>query len=127
QVLPYEGFAKASRGITGKRGVDVVVDHVGPDTFNGSIQCLRKGGRIVTCGGTSGHEITFDVRHLFFKSLSFLGNTMGPLADLKRVVDHMGEGRLTSVIDTVFSLDQIADAHRRLAERAVFGKVVIRL
>ncbi len=126
-ALPYEGFAKAARAITEKRGVDVVVDHVGPDTFTGSVQTLRKGGRLVTCGGTSGHEITFDVRHLFFKSLSFLGSTMGPLADLVRIVDHVGAGRLRPVVDSVFPLESIGDAHRRVAERAVVGKVVIEL
>ncbi|MEM8884484.1 MAG: zinc-binding dehydrogenase [Planctomycetota bacterium] len=124
-ALDYETFAKESRQITGKRGVDVVVDHVGPETWNGSVACLRKGGRLVTCGGTSGHEITFDVRHLFFKSLSFLGNTMGTLEDLKRIVEHVGAGRMTPVIDSQFTLDQIGEAHRRLAERAVFGKVVV--
>ena len=124
-ALPYEGFAREARRITGRRGVDVVVDHIGPDTWNDSIVTLRKGGRIVTCGGTSGHEITFDVRHLFFKSLSFLGNTMGTLEDLKKVVEHVGAGRLTPVIDSRYKLDQIADAHRRLAERAAFGKVIV--
>ena len=124
-ALPYEGFARAARRITGKRGVDVVVDHVGPDTWNESVACLRKGGRIVTCGGTSGHAITFDVRHLFFKSLSFLGNTMGTLEELKRVVEHVGAGRMTPVIDSRFPLEKIADAHRRLADRAVFGKVIV--
>jgi len=126
-ALPYEEFFRETRKITRKRGVDVVVDHVGPATWEGSVACLRKGGRIVTCGGTGGHEITFDVRHLFFKSLSFLGSTMGSLEDLKRVVEHVGAGRLTPVIDSRFALDEIADAHRRLAERAVFGKVVIEL
>ncbi len=126
-ALPYEGFAREVRGITGKRGADIVVDHVGPDTFNGSVACLRKGGRLVTCGGTSGHEITFDVRHLFFKSLSFLGSTMGSPEDLKTVLGHVAAGRLSPVIDSVFSLDEIADAHRRLAERVVFGKVVVTL
>jgi len=124
-AIPYEGFEKAARSITGRKGVDVVVDHVGPSTWNGSVACLRKGGRLVTCGGTSGHEITFDVRHLFFKSLSFLGNTMGTLEDLKRIVEHVGAGRMAPVIDSRFPLERIADAHRRLAERAVFGKVIV--
>jgi len=124
-ALPYDGFAKEVRRITGRRGVDVVVDHVGPDTWKGSIACLRKGGRLVTCGGTSGHEITFDVRHLFFKSLSFLGSTMGTREELLAVREHVAAGRLDPVIDSVFSLGQIADAHRRVAERAVFGKVIV--
>ncbi|NJN14801.1 MAG: zinc-binding dehydrogenase [Planctomycetes bacterium] len=127
EVLPYEGFAKECRRITGKVGLDVVVDHVGPATWEGSVAALRKGGRLVTCGGTSGHEITFDVRHLFFKSLSFLGNTMGTPEELRTVAGHMETGRLKPVVDRVFPLEKIADAHRRLAERAVFGKVVVTL
>ena len=125
EVLPYDGFAKAARLITGKVGVNVVVDHIGPDTWNDSVACLAKAGRIVTCGGTSGHEITFDVRALFFKSLSFLGSTMGTLEELKTVLEHVKAGRLHPVIDSVHPLEQIGDAHRRLAERAVFGKVVV--
>jgi NADPH:quinone reductase-like Zn-dependent oxidoreductase len=124
-AIPYEDFAKEVRGITAKKGVDVVVDHIGPDTWNGSVACLKRGGRLVTCGGTAGHEIHFDVRHLFFKSLSFLGNTMGALEEVKTVLGHVEAGRLRPVIDSVFPLERIQDAHRRLAERAVFGKVVV--
>lgn len=126
-AIPYDNFVKDVRALTGKKGADVVVDHVGPDTWSGSVACLRKGGRIVTCGGTSGHEITFDVRHLFFKSLSFLGSTMGTPEELKTVLGHIEAGRLRPVIDSVFPLEKIADAHRRVAERAVFGKVVVTL
>lgn len=125
EAIPYEDFPKQVRRITGKRGVDVVVDHVGPATWEGSVACLRKGGRLVTCGGTSGHEIRFDVRQLFFKSLSFLGSTMGTPEELRTVLGHVEAGRLRPVVDSVFPLDRIADAHRRLAERAVFGKVVV--
>ena len=127
EAIPYDDFSNDARRITGKAGVDVVVDHIGPDTWQGSIACLRRGGRLVTCGGTSGHEIHFDVRHLFFKGLSFLGNTMGTLEEQKAVLEHVKAGRLVPVIDSVFPLDQIKDAHRRLADRAVFGKVVVTL
>jgi NADPH:quinone reductase-like Zn-dependent oxidoreductase len=124
-MLPYEDFPRAARRIAGKAGVDVVVDHLGPATWQGSVAVLRKGGRLVTCGGTTGHDIRFDVRHLFFKSLSFLGSTMGTPEELRTVLGHVEAGRLRPVIDSVFKLDQIRDAHRRLAERAVFGKVVV--
>jgi NADPH:quinone reductase-like Zn-dependent oxidoreductase len=124
-ALPYEGFRQEVRAITEKRGIDVVMDHIGPDTFKDSIASLRKGGRLVTCGGTSGHKIEFDIRHLFFKSLSFLGSTMGSLEELKTVLGHMAAGRLVPVIDSRFEIDRIGDAHRRLADRAVFGKVVV--
>jgi len=125
EVLAYEGFSNEARRITGKVGVDIVVDHIGPDTWEASVAALRKGGRLTTCGGTSGHEIRFDVRHLFFKSLSFLGNTMGTLEEMKTVLGHVQTGRLRPVIDSTFALDRIEDAHRRLAERAVFGKIVV--
>ena len=127
EAIPYDDFVGEARRITGKVGVDVVVDHIGPDTWEGSVACLRRGGRLVTCGGTSGHEIRFDVRHLFFKGLSFLGNTMGTLEEQKAVLEHVKAGRLVPVIDSVFALDEIQDAHRRLADRAVFGKVVVTL
>ena len=126
-ALPYEDFPREARRITEKAGVDLVMDHIGPDTWQGSVACLRKGGKIVTCGGTSGHEVTFDIRHLFFKGLSFLGSTMGSLDEMKTVVGHVEAGRLAPVIDSRFRIDEIADAHRRLAERAVFGKVVVTL
>ena len=125
EALPYEDFAREVRRITSKRGADVVFEHVGPATWEGSVRCLGRGGRIVTCGGTSGHEITFDVRALFFKSLSFLGSTMGTLEELKTVVGHVAEGRLKPVVDRVFRLEEIQDAHRHLADRAAFGKVVV--
>jgi len=127
EVIPYEGFEQETRRLTGKVGADVVVDHIGPDTWERSVTALRKGGRLVTCGGTSGHEIRFDVRHLFFKSLSFLGSTMGTLDELKAVHKHIAADRLRPVVDSVFPLDRIQDAHRRLAERAAFGKVVVRV
>jgi len=124
-ALPYEGFAREVRRITGKAGADVVVDHVGPSTWQESVACLRRGGCIVTCGGTGGHEIRFDVRHLFFKSLSFLGSTMGTLEETRTVVEHVAAGRMRPVVDTVYPLEGIREAHRRLGERAVFGKVVV--
>jgi NADPH:quinone reductase-like Zn-dependent oxidoreductase len=124
-AIPYEDFPRAARGIAGKAGVDIVVDHLGPATWEGSVSVLRRGGRLVTCGGTTGHDIRFDLRHLFFKSLSFLGSTMGTLEELKTVLGHVEAGRLNPVVDSVFRLDEIRKAHERLADRAVFGKVVV--
>jgi NADPH:quinone reductase-like Zn-dependent oxidoreductase len=124
-ALPYEDFAREARRIAGRPGLDVVVDHLGPATWEGSVSVLRKGGRLVTCGGTTGHDVRFDLRHLFFKSLSFLGSTMGTLEELKTVLGHVEAGRLNPVIDSVFRLEEIRKAHERLADRAVFGKVVV--
>jgi NADPH:quinone reductase-like Zn-dependent oxidoreductase len=125
ETLPYDDFARAARRLTGRSGVDVVVEHVGAATFEGSVLALRKGGRLVTCGATTGAEVRVDLRHVFFKSLSLLGSTMGTLQELKTALGHVAAGRMRPVIDSVFPLDEIAEAHRRLADRAVFGKIVV--
>jgi len=118
-------FVAAARRFSGSRGVDVVVDHVGTDTFERSLKCLTKGGRYVTCGATSGYELKTDFRLVFFKSLSILGSTMGGAHELARVLSLVAAGRLRPVVDRIFRLDDVADAHRYLAERTVFGKIVL--
>jgi NADPH:quinone reductase-like Zn-dependent oxidoreductase len=111
--------------MTGRRGADVVVEHVGAPTFTTSLRSLRKGGRLVTCGATAGSEVAIDLKPVFFKSLSILGSTMGSRGNLLRILDHVREGRLRPVLDRVLPLEQVSDAHRLLAERAQFGKIVL--
>jgi NADPH:quinone reductase-like Zn-dependent oxidoreductase len=118
-------FLDAARQATGKRGVDVVVENTGQETWERSLLALTKGGRLVTCGATTGYEARTDLRHVFFKSLSILGSTMGSRADLVRIARFVGEGKLKPVIDRVLPLDQVADGHRALAERSLFGKIVL--
>ncbi|MFA6958003.1 MAG: zinc-binding dehydrogenase [Thermoanaerobaculia bacterium] len=118
-------FAKEIREITGKRGVDVVFEHVGRDTWDGSVRSLARGGRLVTCGSTSGHEVTINLRVLFAKAISLLGSTMGSLAEMKEVVQHIEAGRLRPVVDRVLPLDQIREGHRVLEAREAAGKVVL--
>ena len=118
-------FTREVRRWTSGRGVDVVVDHVGADTFERSLRCLVKGGRYVTCGATSGFELKTDFRLVFFKSLSILGSTMGGGHELAAVLSLVASGRLRPIVDRVFPLEQIAEAHRHLASREVFGKVVL--
>jgi NADPH:quinone reductase-like Zn-dependent oxidoreductase len=127
EAVDYRGcaFAESVRRWTGKRGVDVVVDHVGADTFDRSIRSLAKGGRYVTCGATSGYEMKTDFRLVYFKSLSILGSTMGSSHELMRVLDHLAAGRLHAVVDATLPWDQVAEAHRRLESREVFGKIVL--
>ena len=127
EAVDYEGdtFVEAARRWTGKRGVDVVVDHVGESTFDRSIRSLAKGGRYVTCGATSGYEMKTDFRLVYFKSLSILGSTMGSGHELMRVLDHVGAGRLRPIVDAVLPWDRVAEAHRRLESREVFGKIVL--
>jgi NADPH:quinone reductase-like Zn-dependent oxidoreductase len=113
------------RRITGKRGVDVVVEHVGEATWESSVRSLTKGGRLVTCGATTGADARINLRLLFFKNLSLLGSTMGGAAELMEVLGHVAAGRLRPVVDRVLPFDQAAEAHRLLADRAVFGKIVL--
>jgi NADPH:quinone reductase-like Zn-dependent oxidoreductase len=113
------------RRLTGKRGVDVVVENVGQETWEKSLLALAKGGRLVTCGATTGYEAKTDLRHLFFKGLSLLGSTMGSRAELLQIADLVAAGRLRPVVDRVLPFEQAAEAHRLLAARAVFGKIVL--
>lgn len=113
------------RAATGKRGVDVVIDHVGAATFERSVAALAAGGCLVTCGTTSGADIALNYRRVFFKNLSILGSTMGRRAELYEILAHVGAGRLRAVVDRVLPLDRIADAHRALEAREPVGKIVL--
>jgi len=118
-------FLDETRKATGKRGVDVVVENTGEETWERSLLALTKGGRLVTCGATTGYAAHTDLRHVFFKSLSILGSTMGSRADLLRLARFVGEGKLVPVIDRVLPLEKVADGHRALAGRSLFGKIVL--
>jgi NADPH:quinone reductase-like Zn-dependent oxidoreductase len=119
-------FAEEVARLTGKRGVDVVVEHVGQATWEGSIRSLAKGGRLVTCGATSGPAGELHLPRLFFKSLSILGSTMGSRGELHRIVRLVGEGKLQPVVDRILELSDAQEAHRILEEREAFGKIVLR-
>jgi NADPH:quinone reductase-like Zn-dependent oxidoreductase len=119
--------AKEVRARTGKRGVDVVLDSVGPATWHHSIGSLTKGGRLVTCGATTGPVVETDVRRLFWNQFDIRGSTMGNDAELDAIVAELAAGRLQVPIDTVFPLEQGRVALKRLADREQFGKVVLRV
>jgi NADPH:quinone reductase-like Zn-dependent oxidoreductase len=113
------------RSLTGKRGVDVVFEHVGTATWEQSILSLAIGGRLVTCGATTGFAAQLDLRYLFARQLSLLGSYMGSRAELYTVLKLVGEKRLHPVIDRVFPLAEAAQAHRRMEQREQFGKIVL--
>jgi NADPH:quinone reductase-like Zn-dependent oxidoreductase len=119
-------FLEEVRRLTRKRGVDVVIDSVGQETWDRSLKALARGGRLVTCGATSGYQAPTDLRFVFSKGLSILGSTMGSRAELLRVARLVGERKLKPVIDRVLPLEKVADAHRAMAERALFGKIILR-
>jgi NADPH:quinone reductase-like Zn-dependent oxidoreductase len=109
----------------GKRGVDIVVEHTGKDTWDASLRLAKKGGTVVTCGASSGWDASTDLRQVFFRQLQILGSTMGSKALLHRIVPLVERGALRPVVDRSFALDDAAAAHRHLESRSQFGKVVL--
>jgi NADPH:quinone reductase-like Zn-dependent oxidoreductase len=126
-VINYaqKDFLEEVKRITSRRMVDVVFEHVGAATFEKSVACLPRGGRLVTCGATSGHDVKLDLRVLFFKRISLLGSTMGSKGDLFRILELVDAGKLEPVLDRVLPLAEAAQAHRLLEQRAQFGNVVL--
>jgi NADPH:quinone reductase-like Zn-dependent oxidoreductase len=112
--------------LTNKKGVDIVFDHIGKDTWQQSIRCLARGGRLVTCGATTGAEAMTDLRYVYFKQLSILGSTMGSRASLFRIFRYVEEGKLKPVIDTILPMSAVAEGHRRVEERKHFGKIILK-
>ncbi|MBK9385366.1 MAG: zinc-binding dehydrogenase [Planctomycetes bacterium] len=128
-VIDHEAqdFAAEVKRATGGRGVDLVVEHVGQATFARSLKSLAKGGRIVTCGATTGPKIELNLLHLFIKHQAILGSTMGPKSCLFQALRWMEQGRFRAVVDRVLPIDDIAEAHRVVERREHFGKVVLEL
>ena len=120
-------WSKAVWELTGKRGVDVVVDHVGAATFKDSIRSLRKGGRLVTPGATTGGLTELDLRYVFWRQLTIMGSTMGSQKEFDDVMKLVFMGRLRPVVDKVFPLEEARKAHEYLERGEQFGKVVIRV
>jgi NADPH:quinone reductase-like Zn-dependent oxidoreductase len=118
-------FRAEALRVTALAGVDVVVEHVGAATFKDSLRALAVGGRLVTCGATSGPKVELHLPALFRKGVSVLGSTMGSRSELLEVARHVEAGRLRVVVDRVLPLAEVSEAHRLLQERAVFGKVVL--
>jgi NADPH:quinone reductase-like Zn-dependent oxidoreductase len=127
EVINYttQDFVAECKRLTGKRGADVIIEHVGGEVFAKSILAAAWGGRIVTCGATTGFTPEIDLRHVFFRQVEILGSTMGPKGDLHRILRHVENGKLHAVIDRVMPLWSAADAHRLLEDRKVFGKIVL--
>jgi NADPH:quinone reductase-like Zn-dependent oxidoreductase len=122
----YAGdYSREVRRLTGGRGADIVVEHVGEATWDRSVRALASGGRLVTCGATTGHAASLDLRHLFARQLSLLGSYMGRFADLRAAAPLLFDGHMKPVVDQIFPLARAADAQRRLEEKEQFGKIVL--
>jgi NADPH:quinone reductase-like Zn-dependent oxidoreductase len=127
EVINYttQDFVAECKRLTDKKGVDVVIEHVGGDVFAKSILAAAWGGRIVTCGATAGFTPSIDLRHVFFRQIEILGSTMGPKGDLFAILRHVEAGKLRPVIDRVLPLWSAVEAHQLLEDRKVFGKIVL--
>ncbi len=120
-----EDFAEEVQRLTNRRGVDIVFEHVGAATWEKSLKSLAFGGRLITCGATTGQEVKILLRHLFRKQQQVIGSTMGPKSSLFRILRLVEERRLLPVLDLVFPFLQIQQAHRRLEEGSQFVKIVL--
>ena len=118
-------WPKEVKRLTDGRGVDVVVEHVGPATWQGSLRVLAHCGRLVTCGGTTGAEVSLLLPHLFIKQQSILGSTMGPRSALPVLLERLQAGTYRAAVDRILHLDEVREAHRLLEAREVRGKIVL--
>jgi len=113
--------------LTRSRGVDVVIEHVGKATWEGSVKALAKGGRLVTCGATTGADATTDLRYVFSRELTIYGSYMAGMGELLEVVKLFGQGRLRAVVDSVYPLQKASEAQMRMERSNHFGKIVLKV
>jgi NADPH:quinone reductase-like Zn-dependent oxidoreductase len=118
-------YSREVRRLTNGRGVDIVVEHVGEATWDRSVRSLATGGRLVTCGATTGPRAAIDLRHLFARQLSLLGSYMGAFAELRAASPLLFDGHVRPVVDRVFPLKEAAQAQGRLEQKGQFGKIVL--
>lgn len=121
-----ERFEGMVRRLTGKKGVDVVFEHVGADTWNGSLLSMKRGGRLVTCGATSGPSATINLMQLFQQQYRIIGSFGSPLSAQRGALARIASG-VRPVIDTVYGLEEFRQGLARLETRDVFGKILVRL
>src|SRR5271155_2851223 len=121
----HQKISQEVRKITNSEGVDIVIEHVGPATWQESVKSLKAGGTLVTCGATTGPKVELDLRFLFSRQLSLLGSYMGTMSELHEVLTHVFAGRLKPVIDRVFPLKELRAAHEYLEKSQMFGRIVV--
>jgi NADPH:quinone reductase-like Zn-dependent oxidoreductase len=113
------------KSITNGKGIDVVFEHVGQETWDVSMKSLARGGRVVSCGATTGYKANLNLTHLFFKQQSVLGSTMGSKSSFDGALALLNEGKISPVIDRIFPITEIQSAHKYLESGKQFGKVVL--
>jgi NADPH:quinone reductase-like Zn-dependent oxidoreductase len=118
-------IADEVRRLTNRHGVEVVFEHVGQATWDNSIHSLAVGGRLVTCGATTGFDGAINIAYLFTRHLTILGSFMGSKAELFSALELLRRGLLKPVIDIVLPLEKCAEGHKRMENRELFGKIVL--
>jgi NADPH:quinone reductase-like Zn-dependent oxidoreductase len=129
EVVDYtrEDWPKEVRRLTGKQGVDVVFEHTGAETWPGSVLSLKRDGRLVTCGATSGYDARTDLRQVFYRHLNLLGSFMGTKAELLDALKFVERGQIRPVVDRTLPLADARRAHELMQDRAQFGKLVLEI
>jgi len=120
-----ENVAERVKLLTEGKGMDVVIEHIGPTVWETCLKSLSKGGRLITCGATTGAEVTFDLRYVFSRQVTIKGSYMGTRAELVRAAEFMGQKRLIAVIDRTFPLKDARAAQELMLSRAFFGKIIL--
>jgi NADPH:quinone reductase-like Zn-dependent oxidoreductase len=120
-----DDWPKEVRRLTDRQGVDVVFEHTGEATWQGSISALKNNGRLVTCGATSGYDARTDIRQVFYRHLTILGSFMGSKSELLEAMKFVETGKIHAVVDRVLPLADAARAHELMEDRAQFGKLVL--
>ncbi|MBI3636828.1 MAG: zinc-binding dehydrogenase [Candidatus Rokubacteria bacterium] len=118
-------FVEAAKAWTGKRGVDVVIEHIGGETFEKSVYALTRFGKLVTIGSHDTHWGRLDLRHVYSKNLRILGTNLGSILELRQVLDHVVAGRLEAVVDRAFPLRDARAAVQYVLDRKTKGKVLV--
>jgi NADPH:quinone reductase-like Zn-dependent oxidoreductase len=113
------------RELTAGHGVDVVVEHIGPEVWDVCMESLGKGGRLITCGATTGAEVKLNLRYVFSRQLTIKGSYMGTRAELVKAAELVGQGKLKPVIDRTYPLQEARAAQEQLLSRKFFGKIVL--
>ena len=129
EVVDYtrEDWPKEVRRLTNRQGVDVVFEHTGAETWPGSISSLKRDGRLVTCGATSGYDARTDLRQVFYRHLNLLGSFMGSKAELLDALKFVERGQIRAVVDRILPLAEARRAHELMQDRAQFGKLVLEI
>ena len=120
-----DGLSSRVMKETNGKGVDVVFEHVGKDTWQESMKSLKKDGRIVTCGGTTGYEVNLDIGDVIYNEFTVLGSRGGTRPELKHVLDLVVKKKIKPVIDKEFPLEKAAEAQERMENRKQFGKILL--